>query len=100
MTAAGKKAVYPGIMIPTRWRLLLGANKVHALYVRALNVNFSIFCALLHHTSLTIQMSVLDYTLSTQVVTSKLLNLYFCCNNLCHIIPFYPERTTCNLQKL
>ncbi len=27
------KRIYTGIMIPTRWRLLLGANKVHALYV-------------------------------------------------------------------
>ncbi len=25
--------MYPGIMIPTRWRLLLGANEVHTLYV-------------------------------------------------------------------
>ncbi len=26
------KRICPGIMIPTRWLLLLGANEVHALY--------------------------------------------------------------------
>ncbi len=27
-----QKRIYPGILIPTRWRLLLGGNEVHALY--------------------------------------------------------------------